>query len=293
MNRRDFLITASGATLASAATRRPDFTWIHFTDLHIQPELHAADGCAKCIAKMNALKPDFAICGGDLVFDAAAVQFPRAKQLFDLYQETLKPFHMPIHAVPGNHDVFGVSSKSGVPQTDAGYGKRMFEDRIGPIFSSFDHKGWHFVLLDSIGSKPGLDFIGHIDERQLEWLRTDLARMKPGTPLVAVTHIPLVSGVIQIVPDSWKTPETYLVSNARDVLDILWPYHPKMVLQGHTHIRETVIYNGCQFVTSGAVCGNWWKGARLGHPEGFGVLTVRGEAIDWRYETYGFVADPQ
>jgi Icc protein len=54
--------------------------------------------------------------------------------------------HMRVHSVPGNHDVFGVSSKSGVPQTDPHYGKRIFEDRIGATFSSFDHQGWHFVL---------------------------------------------------------------------------------------------------------------------------------------------------
>ncbi len=241
---------------------------------------------------MNALKPDFAICGGDLVFDAAEVQYPRAKQLFDLYVETLKPFHMPVRTVPGNHDVFGVSSKSGVPQTDPHYGKRIFEDRIGALFSSFDHQGWHFVLLDSIGSKAGRDFIGLVDAAQIDWLQADLARLRPGTPLVVVTHIPLVSAVLQTVADPWKTAETYLVTNARDVLEVLWPYRPRMVLQGHTHIRETVIYNGCQFITSGAVCGNWWKGPREGHPEGFGVLTVRGDNIDWRYETYGFVADP-
>ena len=76
------------------------------------------------------------------------------------------------------------------------------------------------------------------------------------------------------------------------MLEILWPYRPKAVLQGHTHIREKVIYRDCQFLTSGAVCGNWWKGAREGHPEGFAVITVRNGQVDWRYETYGFVADP-
>jgi len=256
VNRRNFLASAAaGSSLLAASAAKADFTFIHFTDLHIQPELHAADGCAKCITKMNALQPDFAICGGDLVFDAAEVQYPRAKQLFDLYEETLKPIRVPVHAVPGNHDVFGVSSKSGVPQTNPHYGKRFFEDRIGARFSSFDHQGWHFVLLDSIGSKPGRDFIGRIDEEQMDWLRAGLARLKPGTPLVVVTHIPLVSAVLQTVADPWKTAETYLVTNARDVLDIVWPYRPKMVLQGHTHIRETVIYNGCQFVTSGAATG--------------------------------------
>jgi hypothetical protein len=47
------------------------------------------------------------------------------------------------------------------------------------------------------------------------------------------------------------------------------------------------------FITSGAVCGNWWKGLWLGNPEGFAMLTVKGENISWRYETYGFVPTPE
>lgn len=90
MNRRDFLnSTAAGAASvlsAQAAEGPADFSFLHFTDLHIQPELRAAEGCRQCIGKMNSLSPDFAICGGDLVFDAAEVQYPRAKQLFDLYE---------------------------------------------------------------------------------------------------------------------------------------------------------------------------------------------------------------
>jgi hypothetical protein len=30
-------------------------------------------------------------------------------------------------------------------------------------------------------------------------------------------------------------------------------------------------------------CGNWWKGAPLGHPEGFGVLTVNAGEIRWSF----------
>jgi hypothetical protein len=64
--------------------------------------------------------------------------------------------------------------------------------------------------------------------------------MKPGSRLAVVTHIPLVSSVLQLVPDPWKTAEIYLVTNAQDMLNVLWPYKPRLVLQGHTHIRETV-----------------------------------------------------
>jgi Icc protein len=297
VNRRSFLtVGALGAVAAAleppAALAAVDFSFVHFTDIHIQPELHAAEGSRRCVAKINALKPDFAICGGDLVFDACAVTMPRAAQVFDLYAETVKPLKMPVHTIIGNHDVYGISTNGGVAPTDRAYGKRMFEDRIGPLYSSFDYKGWHFVLLDSIKNGiPGREFIGFVDEEQIAWLKNDLARMTPGSKLVVVTHIPLVSAVLQEVHDPGRAADIFLVTNAQAVLDVLWPYKPKLVLQGHTHIRETVLYNGCQFITSGAVCGNWWKGPREGHPEGFAVLTVHGDDVRWRYETFGFVAD--
>jgi predicted phosphodiesterase len=105
-----------------------------------------------------------------------------------------------------------------------------------------------------------------------------------------MTHIPLLTAYLPL-DDLKVTKEIMTVANCREVLDLLWPYRLKAVLQGHTHVRETVTYNGCQFITSGAVSGNWWRGARLGHPEGFGVLAVKGGEISWSYRTYGFHAE--
>jgi 3',5'-cyclic-AMP phosphodiesterase len=107
LSRRELLAVALGtATIATAA--QDNFSFVHFTDLHIQPERKAAKGCAQCVTRINQQKSDFAICGGDLVFDAAEVGFPRAQQLFDLYAETLKPLDMKVYSAIGNHDVFGV-----------------------------------------------------------------------------------------------------------------------------------------------------------------------------------------
>lgn len=289
MNRRTALSILAAAPAALAAPS-DSFRFVHFTDTHIQPEMKAADGCRMCFGAISAERPDFALCGGDLVFDSNETPRPRAVELFDLYGETVKRLEMPVHSAPGNHDVVGLSAKSGIAATDPMYGKKTFEDRIGRRYSSFDHKGWHFILLDSIGTPPGGGYIGRIDDEQMTWLRADLEKTGTKKPIVMMTHIPVLSSVLQIVPDQWKVPSTYLVTNSTQLLALLAAYNVKAVLQGHTHIRETVIYNGCQYITSGAVCGNWWKGARLGHPEGFGVLTVRGQEIAWEYRTYGFQA---
>lgn len=292
MRRRDFFRTlAAGATPAAAAAaagREKEWNFIHFTDPHIQPELKADEGCRQAFRKMNRMHADFALSGGDLVFDVLGAGRPRADALFKLYLENTKRLEIPLHNTIGNHDVFGLYTRSGVAPSAAQYGKRMYEDVIGKRYYSFDHKGWHFIILDSIGMTAERDYIGEVDDEQLTWLRNDLTAAGTAVPVVLATHIPLLSAFPQIVAPPGAPTRGMLVTNVRDVLKVLEPYKVKAVLQGHTHICETIHYHGTQFITSGAVSGNWWKGKRLGFDEGFGVLTVRGEEITWRYETYGW-----
>ena len=128
-------------------------------------------------AKIEAAKADFAICGGDLLYDVLGVGQPRADTLFDLYQRTEDSLKIPLCHTIGNHDLFGVLTKSGVEPSDPGYGKKMYEDRIGAqTYYSFDHKGYHFIVLDSIWPTPDRFWEGRIDEAQLRWLRDDLSR---------------------------------------------------------------------------------------------------------------------
>ena len=290
MQRRVFLSLAPSLALASQQPRREKFQFIHFTDTHIQPELKADQGCRQAFSRINETGGDFCLSGGDLVFDVFEQGPTRAKKLFDLYAGARKSLRMPVHTVPGNHDVYGIANQSGVAASDPLYGKKLFEDRIGPRYSAFAHKGWQFVLLDSVFVTPEKKYIGRIDDEQLDWLRSTLARVPKGTPIVAMTHIPLLSSAMQIMAEPSADSAPILVTNAKDVLQAFAGHQLRAVLQGHTHIRETVLYNGCQFITSGAVSGNWWKGERLGHPEGYGVVSVDGDTLTWRYETYGWQA---
>ena len=280
---------AGSSTDAKAATTGK-FKFLHLTDTHIQPELHAVDGCRMCFSHAHKSRADFALIGGDLVFDAAEQKHDRAKFLYAMYAETVKRIEMPVYSALGNHDVFGTSPASGIDKSDPAYGKKMFEDRIGPRYQSFDHKGIHFVILDSIELTPDGKFSGGIDADQIAWLKTDLEKTGKAMPVVVTTHVPLVSGAVQIL-DAGANWQGLLVRNARQVLDILWQSNLKMVLQGHTHIVEKVEYNGCAFITGGAVSGNWWKGKRLFHPEGYGLIEVADGKLSWSYQTYGFVAD--
>src|SRR5690349_14315289 len=66
------------------------FRFVHLTDIHVQPELGASEGFAKCLKAVEALdpKPDFILTGGDLVYDCSG-DVNRAHMLFDLYKRVI------------------------------------------------------------------------------------------------------------------------------------------------------------------------------------------------------------
>ena len=78
------------------------------------------------------------------------------------------------------------------------------------------------------------------------------------------------------------------VANSDEVIALFEGHNVLAVLQGHTHINERVDWHGVPYITGGAVCGNWWHGTRLGTPEGYTVVSLRGGKLTTRYETYGF-----
>ena len=283
---------AAGLRTAGDKALEP-LEFVFFTDTHIEPELNAAHGCAMAFEKIAASKPEFAIMGGDHVFDVLGVNQARANMVFDLYTNTAKSLGMPLYNAIGNHDAFGVLAGSGVAPTDPLYGKKMYEDRMGKTYYSFDRKGYHFVVLDSIQPMPDRLWEARIDDAQLDWLRSDLKALAPGTPVIGVVHCPIVTafGTYAAMVAAQQKYNTLTVANSPEVLEVLATARVLAVLQGHTHINELVEYNGIRFITSGAVCGNWWKGPRMGTPEGYSVITVHADGkVTPRYETYGFVS---
>jgi 3',5'-cyclic-AMP phosphodiesterase len=286
------LLIQSNATAAQAKPQPGgSFDFVFFTDTHIQPELDAAHGCQMAFAKIAAAKPEFAICGGDMVYDALGVNRTRADMLFDLYRRTEGSIKAPLYHTIGNHDLYGILNQSGAAPTDPGYGKKMFEDRIGVrTYYSFDHLGYHFIVLDSIFPTPDRLWEGRIDDAQLQWLAHDLAAIPPAAPVVVITHVPLITGYLAYgpKPDGAQRYDTVSVANSAGVIALFAAHNVLAVLQGHLHINELVNYKNCKYACCGAVCGNWWHGPRLDFPEGFTIVSLREGKISWRYETYGF-----
>lgn len=321
-NRRDFLKSIAGSALAVGATvawpgagaltvlaenpsaRLPSdaappgsFDFVYFTDTHIQPELEAAKGCEMCFQTIAKLQPEFAINGGDHVFDVLGVNGSRANMLFDLYSKTQSALQMPLHQVVGNHDVFGILTKSGISPNDPAYGKKLYQDRLSkPTYYAFQHKGYDFVVLDSIQPTEDRLWEARIDDAQLHWLGAELKKTGPTAPVIVITHVPLASAFASYAEAPGPPPKyaTMSVANASEVVGLFAGHNIVAVLQGHLHINEIVSYKDTQYITNGAVCGNWWHGPRMGVPEGFTVVSLRKGKMTTRYETYGFQSvDPR
>jgi len=269
------------------------FRFVFMTDIHVQPELRADEGFRAAVAKVNELSPDFVITGGDMIMDALEQSYERATELYDLYLNICEEFEMPVYNTIGNHEVFGLYEKSEIDPNHPEYGKNMFKNRIGnnKTYVSFDHKNWHFILLDAIGFTDDRQYIGEFDSSQLEWLKNDLEKVDRKTPIVVSTHIPFVSAVEQMQKGGTAalSPGAVVV-NSHEALAMFIGYNLKLVLQGHLHIVEEIVFHDIHFVTGGAVSGNWWEGPRSGFPEGFVVVDIKDTDLTWEYQTFGWEA---
>src|SRR6195256_196600 len=194
-----------------------DFTFVQISDSHIgfnkpaNPDVTATLQTA--INKINALShsPDFIIHTGDLS------QLSKPGE-FDTLDQVLKGASAKdIHFVPGEHDMLSDNGEQFLQR----YGKGT----KGSGWSSFDHKGVHFVGLVNVANLKagGMGSLGH---EQLEWLENDLKGRSASTPIVLYAHIPLWT----IYPDwGWGTDDS------EQALSYVKRFGSVTVLNGHIH----------------------------------------------------------
>jgi len=246
-NRRDFLKSTSTGLIAGmlpvslvrlsyAQDDGPDFTFAYISDSHIQ-HIKGTDfvrnwdrGLIRAVAETNLLepKPDFVVFGGDLA------QLGTKAEL-DHGAEMLAGLNYKTRVVMGEHDYY----------LDLG---EYWSELYGDHYYSWDHKGVHFITLNSIltyddwtfdrwesderrmNEMAGLDnpngspFM--IGERQMTWLKSDLANVSKDTPLVVFSHSPL-----QKIYKGWN----FWTEEADDIQGLLAPFDKVNVIYGHVH----------------------------------------------------------
>ena len=309
LSRRQFL---AGLAAALAATRLDGFAvppasvepfrFAFLTDLHLLREgaLRSVQGIAMCLQAVENLRPrpDFILVGGDLVNDARDMSIADASRGFDLF---LKTWHdntsLPAFWTFGNHDLCATGIAD-PPKLDPRYGKGLFRQRLGlsSLFYSFDHRGWHFVIMDDIELMPDKSYEGLLFDDELAFLRADL-QANAAKPTLLCTHIPLYSmlpfsiALAKATGFHVKTPKNLVCTNANALIHDFPGHNIRAVLAGHLHHYELNTVGGIPFYNSGAVCGNYWKGPMGDCREGFAVVDVAANGgVKFDYRTYGWKA---
>lgn len=302
---------AGPASQAGTAGPRRVLRFAHPTDIHVQPELRGSEGMAACFTHMMALgdRPELIITGGDLPMDTGSTGEARSKVEWDLFKKVLAeriPANVKVEHTLGNHDIFGRDKlASQTTGSESLYGKRWFLENFGyaSTYRSFDRAGWHFVILDSINWVGlGPEYDARITGQQLEWLRGDLAATPATTPIVIVSHVPILSVANFFDKDdsAWASEGPDLAISTRRMhadcrdLDALFQKHPnvKLCLSGHLHLLDRCVYNGVTHICDGAVSGAKWRGPKRQTPEGYGLIDLYSDGtFDHRYTTFGWQAE--
>lgn len=266
LNRRDFLKGAASAAAVSTlplstvelafADPAKNFSFVYISDSHIQHIKGSRfvnnwdRGLIRAVAETNLLqpKPDFVMFGGDLAQLGTKAELDHgAEMLAKLDYET--------HMVMGEHDYY----------LDLG---EYWSELFGAHWYSFDHKGVHFVVLNSIltydewtferwptaeqrmlemaalDNPNGSPFM--VGDKQREWLAKDLAAIAKGTPVVVFSHSP-----IQKIYKGWN----FWTEDAEEVQALLQPFDDVTVVYGHVH---QIQYNQIGNISFQAVMATAW-----------------------------------
>ncbi|MFD2969499.1 metallophosphoesterase family protein [Sphingobacterium bambusae] len=257
---------------SSPAVKAQQFKFAFLTDLHI----HSDSTLHQVAQRLQKLPKsiDFVLSGGDNVDidNLKPADVPqgekRLAQLKDLLDKTNKPYHMAI----GNHDRLPSSLRHGKNDFQA------FEKTFGNTYYSFTHKGCTFIVLNSVEVENNQY---SVKSEQLNWLKDLLSKTPQEQPIVVVSHVPFLSVYYPVLEGRYTGADTF--QNQKQVFDLFENHNLKLVLQGHMHLYEEIKVKGVQFITAGAVSGNWWHGVFHGTAPGHLEVELSKDNVKWEY----------
>ncbi|WP_162304944.1 metallophosphoesterase family protein [Sphingobacterium olei] len=273
---RTFKILLAVALLFGTGTAHllhaQSFKFGFLTDIHIH-----SDSTLMAVKKRLDKLPknlDFIMTGGDNVDIDYLKQEDihrgeeRLKQLKSILDSANKPYHVAI----GNHDRLPGALRNGINDF------QLFESVFGKTYYAFEHKGWKFIVLNSVEVENNQYAV---KAPQVEWLKNVLRETPADQPIVIVSHVPFLSVYYPVLEGRYTSADTF--SNQKQVFDLFENHNLKLVLQGHMHLYEEIKVKGVQFITAGAVSGNWWNGAFHGTEPGHLEIEVSENSFTWNY----------
>ena len=276
---------------ATTGLAQGKFSFVFMSDIHYTQKFDAPRGFGMLVDTLNKLNPDLVMVGGDIIYDALRVKEKELIGNTNAYLQQAAAIKAPLHYAVGNHEVFELYQKD-ADTNGALYGKRYYEKYFGKRYYSFDHKGWHFMVLDNIYITPDRKYIGKIDSVQLEWIKEDLEAVSAQTPIVIMMHVPLITTLSQWYGGGTNANDDKVAAvDSHRLLRLFESKNLRLVLQGHLHYFEALnILNKTMVITAPSVSGKWWRSKQHNVEEGFIKINVDGDKVDYEYIDYGWEA---
>lgn len=310
MDRREFLAKSSAglmlpllATMPKAKGPRRSLRIAHLTDIHVQPERQSAVGFQSALEHAQSLndKPDLIFFGGDLIMDALGTDKDRVAASWKIFNDVLKAnLSVPIEHVLGNHDIFGWNRRSDF-EADPQYGKAWAMDvlKLQKPYRFVDKNGWRIIVLDSNYLKDHTGYTARLDDEQFEWLGDVLKNTPEKTPIMVISHIPIL-GVCPFLDGTneksgdWEVPGQWMHIDARRIKDLFRKHaNVKLCVSGHIHLVDQVVYNGVNYFCNGAVSPGWWGGDYQECTYGYAVIDLFDDGtFANQYVPYGWKTQP-
>ena len=245
--------------LASIAAVADDFEFVVIGDTRPRFESESFRPFESLITKINELKPALVLNLGDLIYGYGITG--KEKQ-WDRYQAVAKTIQAPYYQLPGNHD------------THSKEARKIYGQRFGKFYQSFDHGDCHFVLLDNTEKERW----GYIGPDQLAWLQNDLKTTQARSVFVFL-HFP-----------DWE-PERitteYYEFWAKTLHPLFKASRVRAVFAGHYHAYgPTREFDGIRyFITGGGGAELRPEYKKSGGVYHFMKIHVSGDTFDVRVET--------
>jgi predicted MPP superfamily phosphohydrolase len=308
MNRRHLLLSSAASavglgvvgTARGVDAKKPAVRAAHITDVHITHDRDSSKGVAALFAHLfgqKDWKPELVLNTGDAVMALdGKTTGERAAEQIALWKAAVKACPVPIRSCLGNHDVWdGKEPTEAVPASKKGIALMTEVLGMPAPYYSFDHGGWHFVALNSVCNWP--DY-GALSAEHMKWLRDDLAKTKPTTPVCVLSHLPIVSVTSSLYGDEQKKGNGVLVPKTWQHVDCweiseVFRRHPnvKLCLSGHMHTADRCEYRGVWYICGGAASGAWWEGSEYGFPPCYGAIDLFADGtFEYRFVDYEWKA---
>jgi predicted phosphodiesterase len=125
------------------------------------------------IEEIQRMRPDFVMTVGDQI-EGYHDDVARLTSEWDDYKQEIKHLTMPIHLVPGNHDILSDVQEE------------VYRDQIGEPYYSFGYCDLHFIILDN----GRWESSGELPEKQIAWLADDLDKYSGAKYTFVFMHKP-------------------------------------------------------------------------------------------------------